>query len=358
MTNVTRKKNPYLLYLLALLNIIRVAVSLVFIVVGVVSIGAFFSDAHAAFEYLSHLRPMWCLAAGILAALLLALKCRRMAALAAVVLAVNLAPIAKLYIPTGARAEDGNARISILQLNVWGGKNRHPELAVAAIKAADADVVGISEVTSLWMPFLKYYLPEYPYVIAEDRFGGIAVFSKLPLKDAQVKYYSKINRPRIQTRFKVGDRMVTLLFIHPVTPFHGVHVRNGEFDVVAADAMKVIDSKEPLILAGDLNCTPWSAYFDKLAREAHVQDTERGYGVQPTWNAFWKVTIFPIDHCLATDDFITVRRTIGERIGSDHLPVMTELSLRSQPLSQEPVSDRSMKQAKQPRQPPIVGSLF
>lgn len=331
------KKN---LYLIAFLNlnrvVIRVTLSLLLLAVCVVSIAAFFSDAHAALEYLSHLRPVWCLGVAVLTTLLLAVKCRRMALLGAIVLAVNLVPIAKLYVPTWTRAGSGDEKITLLQLNVWGGRNKHPALAVDAIKFADADIVGISEATSTWLTYLKKCLPEYPYVIAEDRFGGIAVFSKRPLADARIKYYSTIRRPRVQARFSIGDRKVTLLFIHPVTPFHGVDLRNGEFDEVAEDAVKVNEAGEPLIIAGDFNCTPWSAYFDKLARDARVEDTEKGYGVQPTWNAHWKVPIFPIDHCLASADFVTVRRIIGGKIGSDHLPVLTELSLKPRQLSSDP----------------------
>lgn len=162
--------------------------------------------------------------------------------------------------------------------------------------------------------------------MVEPSHGGIAIYSRLPLKQGEVRYLESIKRPRVYARAKVNHQWVTLLFVHPVIPIVTYKFRN---DDLAQFAKEAAAAGEPVVVFGDLNCTPWSHYFDLLKRDGKLRDTMGGFGIQPTWNAFWGLPILPIDHCLASEELTTIERRIGPKVGADHLPVFVELALEN-----------------------------
>ena len=198
------------------------------------------------------------------------------------------------------------------------------------IREQNADIVGISEITAIWWQYLKEHLPEYPYRLAEPTHGGVALLSKFRLNDAELRYYGEIRRPRIIAHMTVGKQPLTVLFAHPVVPISKSRIRNGELEVLAQE---MADARRDgsTILFGDLNCTPWSPYFERLLVDGKLRDTERGFGLQPSWCAFMPVQLLPIDHCLVSADLRAVKRSLGRSIGSDHLPVFVELEFVAQP---------------------------
>jgi len=243
---------------------------------------------------------------------------------AALSLLLNAVPVLSLYVQRRPVSAGGDKKVSLLQLNLFGGKNHDVDTTLALIKARNADVVGIAELTPTWYQRLRERLPEYRYQVVEPGFGGIGVLSKYPLDDAQIRYFGAIRRPRVHARMRLGNGHVTLLFVHPVIPLRRAETRVGEFTVIAGEAAA---AKEPVILAGDLNSTPWSYLFEMLKENGSLIDSEQGYGPQPSWNGFWPFALFPIDHCLTSAEFSVSSRCTCGRIGSDHLPVFTELEL-------------------------------
>src|SRR5207237_1142567 len=156
------------------------------------------------------------------------------------------------------------------------------------------------EFTDDWIKPLKEGLPDYPYSIIEKRTGGIALFSRVPLIDSMVLFSGKKQRPRIETHVNLDGRRTTVIFAHPFA-IGRLEMRNAELREIAAEAR---GTSEPVILFGDLNCSPWSYYFAKLVRDSRLQDTERGFGVQPTWSTHFLLPVIPIDHCLTSDQFV------------------------------------------------------
>jgi endonuclease/exonuclease/phosphatase (EEP) superfamily protein YafD len=79
-------------------------------------------------------------------------------------------------------------------------------------------------------------------------------------------------------------------------------------------------------VAGDLNCTPWSAAFREFVARSGLRDSALGRGVQGSWNARTRLTRIPIDHILVPSGWAVVHRALGPDVGSDHFPV--EVTLR------------------------------
>mgnify|MGYP002399553009 CR=1 FL=1 len=287
---------------------------------------SFLGAHHFIFELLSHMRPYFCIAALFITACLVLLRANRSALIGFTLVLLNSVQIVSLYLPYPTKISSNDPQVKFLQMNIWGGKNRNYDSVVSEIQKENADIVGISELTQGWWAVLKPKLEKYPYQVVEPSYGGICLVSKLPIRDGRIEHYGKLKRPRVVADVKVNDRWVKVIFAHPVIPMVHVGMRNGELADIAKDAGS---SAEPVILAGDLNCTPWSYYFYRLRRDGKLRDTEKGFGYQPTWSMFHPVPLLCIDHCLASSQFSTVKRYNGRFVGSDHLPVITELRLKT-----------------------------
>ncbi|HEY9677131.1 MAG TPA: endonuclease/exonuclease/phosphatase family protein [Drouetiella sp.] len=225
-------------------------------------------------------------------------------------------------------ASKDSVKVRILQANLWGGKNRNFDGVTENVERFSPDVFVVSENTKMWSQYFERHLPDYKYKIVENLHGGIAVYSKLPLENAHVRYFGEKMRPRVETVVKCNGNKFFLIAAHPMIP-KMMKMRNDEFKELAASAAQ---SDIPVILAGDLNCSPWSYYFSKLLDDGRLHDSERGFGIHGSWPAFVLKNIaympcIPIDHFLVSDGVTVLSRELGDRDGSDHLPVFMEVEI-------------------------------
>lgn len=304
-------------------NFILFVVGIASIALCGVSVAGFFGQVHALAELASHLRLVY--AAAFLAALLVFAIARRWKTFAVLALfcVINLIPIAQLYIPPAQPAGSVKHELTLLQINLWGGRNSHYDEVAQLIKEKSPDLIGFSEITKVWDAQLSRKLTGYPYRVVEPHYGGIAIYSRYPLRDPKVMYTGKIRRPRIKTTLELPGDNVTLIMAHTVIPMDKSGLRNPEMKTLASEARS---ATLPVIVMGDLNCSPWSFYFSQLLRDGNLRDSEQGFGVQPTWTTH----IYPlitIDHCLISNQFATLARQPGPNVGSDHLPLLVKLAL-------------------------------
>lgn len=303
-----------------------VSICLEFAFLGGASTAGFFGQLGEFFELASHFRFLYAVAFVPFVFAFLCLQSWKLFGLSVLLAVANAIPIVKLYIPESSNQNKPLiAQITLLQANLWGPKNSHLDEILDLIKAKSPDLIGFSEITATWASNLEGKLPAYPYRIIETRSCGVALFSKYPFENYHFSYFGTINRPRITASMRLSGKTVTVIFAHPVIPIYLNDIRNGELLEIAGQCGS---AKTPLILFGDLNCSPWSYYFEKLLELGRLTDSERGFGLHPTWSARMHFPWFPIDHCLTSSEFFTLKREVGPDIGSDHLPVFVKLELR------------------------------
>lgn len=312
-------------------NALVIALALLSIALSAVSLAAYFSSANQILELISHCRILFAALGFVLLLVTLPFKNIKAISMAASSFLLNIAAIVPLYLPVqranqSQRAAEDMHRLKIMQFNLWGGKNQKYFAVAQTIIQTNPDVIGFSEITPTWLIALKAGLTNYPYVIADTTGGGIAIFSRLPLESKEIRYYSERKRPRALAKVKLAGGHFTLIFAHPFIPLKNTAMRNEEFAIYAKEAIEASKSG-PVIVAGDLNCTPFSSDFSKLLIDGQLTDSEQGFGPQPSWSMQQKITLFPIDHCLVSKDIVTLNRYTGEDIGSDHLPVVVELEM-------------------------------
>ena len=282
----------------------------------------YFGNFAFLFELLSHFRVVYAAVLGLTVLMAIGFKLRRWAIFFAIFFLINFVPVFYLYIPESKAKYTGNTYISIIQFNVRPYQNKNYEKVLKTISERNADVVGIIELTKDWTNKILQNSPEYPHHFKEEGFGGIMILSKYPLIDPKIQYTGSTRRPRIATRIKKDNDIYSIILAHTVTPKHDLNFRNKELKMLASEART---SKHPLIVFGDLNCSPFSYYFERLLKQGNLKDSERGFGVQCTWPAY-VLPVIAIDHVLISDDLRCVERTVGPRIGSDHLPVYVKIA--------------------------------
>jgi hypothetical protein len=82
-------------------------------------------------------------------------------------------------------------------------------------------------------------------------------------------------------------------------------------------------------LIGDLNTTMWSPYYKNYIGNTQLKNTRYGFGILPTWKIIHQFFAIPIDHSLVTPDIKINNVYTGRSIGSDRLPLITNLQLSS-----------------------------
>jgi endonuclease/exonuclease/phosphatase (EEP) superfamily protein YafD len=276
-------------------------------------------------DQLSQLRLLYLVALVPLLIAVFMLRSRVMGVLAVLCLMANGAACMPLIMPASSPKTD--AHLVVMAANIWGAHNQQYAKLVDLVHAKGPDVICLEEVTPKWMSELKKRLNDYPYSFDEGISGGAAIFSRLPISQTWSAEGKKAKRYGVRGELEVGGTKLLLIATHPASPYsrQNWRRRNQEFIRLAHD---VQSSSLPVIVAGDFNSTPWSWYFQNLLSKATLQDSELGKGLQPTWSTRMPLVLVPIDHCLYTSQFATIKRAVGPNVGSDHLPLIVELGIQ------------------------------
>jgi endonuclease/exonuclease/phosphatase (EEP) superfamily protein YafD len=273
-------------------------------------------------DQLSQLRLLYLMGALVLLALAAILHARRLAVVACVCFLANGIACLPLFVPAfDAGAIEG--KLDVMAANVYGDRNHQYDRLIALVHQRQPQVLCLEEVNPGWLAVLRKRLTDYPYSLSQATYGGTAIFSKLPIEQTS----NATSKYGVEGQLEWNGKHVVVVAEHPPAPYRAEswRRRNKEFLRLVQD---VGASSLPVVLAGDFNSTPWSWYFQRFVADAGLHDSETGQGLQPTWSAYMPLPLVPIDHCLYTDQFTTIKREIGPDIGSDHLPLLVELGLR------------------------------
>ena len=289
---------------------------------GVTAAG-FLGRWHWLLDLTSHFRWYWLLAAGVWFAVAARRQSRPALACLALAAAANVAVMLPSWLPPTDASVSGDP-LEIVALNVFIG-NREHDRVLAYLRERDADVVVLVEVDASWARAIETLAPLYPHRVVEprdDKFG-IAVLAKLPLENPRVERVAA-GPPVILATLPRGARGCLLVAAHPQAPINAAWSARRDAQLAALGDIAAAEPR-PVIVAGDLNATPWSHGFRQLVRPRGLRDSALGRGLQPTWNARSWAPRIPIDHVVVSPEVQVSARTIGPDVGSDHLPVEATL---------------------------------
>ncbi len=288
-------------------------------------------------DFPNHFRPYTLAAAGALLLCALGLRAARLAwwsaalaGLNAVLLGLPLlwsAEPAERPVAGQALAAAGHRDLAIVTFNMHYGDVKR---VARALLAEDADIVVLQEIgpreARALHPLLQARYPHSHACVLERRCDA-AIFAKRPWVAAGYEPWSRDGPEVIWVEFDDrGLGRIRVVGVHLSLPFRPEHQVRQIERLAALRAAH----KGPLIIAGDLNMTPWSYRLQRFLARADMRRHATFLRSWPTDGQFrLPFPAFLIDHVLTTPDIKTVSIRIGPNLGSDHLPVVAVLRLPS-----------------------------
>lgn len=241
--------------------------------------------------------------------------------------AVNLLTIAPLYFGQEAQPGAVSRSYRALLMNVNSGTGI-PEKVARAIRELDPDVVALEEVNDSWLSALSVALRAYPYskTMPRDDNFGIALFSKYPLVQGEIREVGEAEVPTVIAELEMPDGRLTVIATHPVPPVsrENTRLRNDQLERLSEVARQ---ANSAVLLLGDLNATPWCSEFPRLLAASGLRDSSQGRGVLATWPTYLPVLLIPLDQCLYSAGLHVTRKALGPKVGSDHYPLVVDFAL-------------------------------
>jgi endonuclease/exonuclease/phosphatase (EEP) superfamily protein YafD len=236
--------------------------------------------------------------------------------------------LARRQVEDAKRSGDGNT-IGIVFANVLK-ENRNAGRLLEVLDEERPDLILVVENDAWWQEKLDVLSSRYPHVVRrpQDNTYGMALYSRLPLVEPEVKFLVQQDVPSIHARVRLPSGvLVELRCLHPRPPAPGEapdsRARDAELVVVGKE---LSEKQAPAIVLGDLNDVAWSRTNYRFQEISGLLDPRVGRGFYHTFHARYFFLRYPLDHCFHTRHFRLVSFRRLRAFGSDHFPVGIKLS--------------------------------
>jgi endonuclease/exonuclease/phosphatase (EEP) superfamily protein YafD len=190
------------------------------------------------------------------------------------------------------------------------------------------DVVALLEVNEDRLNKLKLET-DYTYnkkLFYENHYD-VSLFSKFPITDAKIESVGEDLRPHIIKKidFPNGAK-INLILLHAMPPISNDAIVHNKILIRRLITMAKY-TKGNYLLLGDFNATPFSSNINMITDWAEFKHAAYGLGYYNSWNAFYPISTFMIDHiftkgCIRASNFQKL-----EAFNSDHYPLKAEFIL-------------------------------
>ena len=219
-------------------------------------------------------------------------------------------------------------QISLIVSNVLTPNTQY-HLLLQQIHQHQPDLILTLESDAHWQQALNVLEDDYPYRVAVplDNLYGMHLYSRLALKDIEVKFILSDEIPSIHaTVILRSGQPVQLYCLHPKPPSpteaKDSTLRDAEL-LIVGDQIKDLD--ESCIVMGDLNDVAWSRTTRLFQRISGLLDPRVGRHFVNTFHADYPLLRWSLDHVFHSTDFALVQMQRLPHIGSDHFPVYVVL---------------------------------
>ncbi|KAB2914871.1 MAG: endonuclease/exonuclease/phosphatase family protein [Hyphomicrobiaceae bacterium] len=225
---------------------------------------------------------------------------------------------------TTASQETGRG-LTVLTLNTWHGNDDAGRIEQYLL-SVPADIIVLSEFGPTKQALLTRLRDVYPFQVecAGEWPCSLVMLSRVPLESAGASRIAADKPAFLWARLAEAQ--------HGALTIIGTHLRRPSLNpwehekqmAELAQFIRRIDG--PLVLAGDLNTSPWSQAFRSLRMATGLQPAGL---LTPSWPA-WPVAIpqVALDHILVSQELSVSSAGTGPAVGSDHLPVWAHIRRR------------------------------
>ncbi len=223
-------------------------------------------------------------------------------------------------------------------------ENRQHERLLEVVRETDSDLLLLVETDEVWARALEPLVATYPYVVRhpQDNHYGMMLFSRLPLHDPAVEFLVQDDIPSIHTAVELpsGDRIhLHCLHPRPPEPIRDQHSTPRDAELVLVGRAIREEGNRPTVVAGDLNDVAWSPTTELFLRLSGLLDPRIGRGFFNTFHADHPFFRYPLDHIFHSNHFRLIELRRCGHVGSDHFPVLVELSYEPDAPVRQPPSE-------------------
>lgn len=191
------------------------------------------------------------------------------------------------------------------------------------------DIVLVIEVDDDWLAGiapLKDIYPEHVEVPLNTGYG-LSLYARYPLAQVRVRDLVTEGVPSVRAAVQLpSGAWFRLYAIHPEPPVPHMSTKGRDSEIALAGLEAKADPL-PAIIAGDLNDVAWSTTTRRFQRLSGLLDPRVGRGFYSTFNAFYPLLRWPLDHLFHDARFRLVAMRRLPAIGSDHFPMLFVLAL-------------------------------
>ena len=275
-------------------------------------------------EILISFQPFFLIASFVLLLVFILLRQLKMIAVVLFVFGVNLVAVSRFF---GIRQLPSvtDSDLTVLLYNV--DKNLIPYIGVDHIltlleteQPSIAVLLEIGEVPAQSLQQKTKTSYPYSYMQHDVEYDGVLILSQLAIVESNTLTLGG-GRSTPAVDFLLNDSQIHLIAPHPTNMLYSFAERNSQ---LTALTKYISDVNKPLIVAGDLNTTPWSQWYLDL-EQAGVVNSRLGHGILPTFCTPIPWLKLPLDHLLVSSHFQTIATHTFSELPSDHLPLMSNL---------------------------------
>ncbi len=237
-------------------------------------------------------------------------------------------------------------RISFLIANVLM-TNRDAKRLLACVRRANPDVLLAVETDAWWVEQLRELADGWPEAVEvpQENTYGMVLRSRLALTEVTVERLIREDVPSIHGTMKLpgeGGQAVRFYAVHPRPPFpdEAKTTRTRDAELLLVGTM-VAERGGPAIVAGDLNDVAWSRTTRRFQKVSGLLDPRVGRGRFNTYHAYHWWLRWPLDHVFVSSHFRLRRLELLPPIGSDHFPILVDLTFEEHPDDAETAGDPS-----------------
>ncbi len=265
------------------------------------------------------------LTGGLVAA---ALRSPKTAAAAVVLFIWQAASLIPLMIDPG-RGEPTGETLRLLHFNVLA-YNTDYDAAGDWLAAQEADIIVLQETTPEWGAAMEAALSDWTLLdtdTVQPGTYGIMMFAGPDVEVVEARAVEFEWYPAIATTVRVDNQELLIYGVHTLIPVYPNALSKAKQQVdLAAEIVNAHDG--PAVVVGDLNATRWSPVYRRLTDQVQLNDVADGGGLKGTWpNRLWFTGRIGIDHVLTSPGMCSFDRRLGPGLGSDHLPVVVDLTV-------------------------------
>ncbi|MDT0651344.1 endonuclease/exonuclease/phosphatase family protein [Autumnicola edwardsiae] len=235
-------------------------------------------------------------------------------------------------VPDAHDQPEGSSEIKIVIANVLITNTTYDEF-LKIIQEKNPDIVLAMEVNEEWVQNLQGLKEDYAHRIEYplDNAYGMAMYSKFPLENQEIKFLNQDDVPSFHTRISLPNGEHFMFHgVHPVAPVpsskYPDNIGEEEIalikvgDLVAKDAL-------PSIVAGDYNDVSWSLTSRLFEESGDLRNVRIGRGLFSTFDSNSVIMRWPLDHYFVTEEFFLADIERLSKFGSDHFPLYVKLIL-------------------------------